>query len=36
VIAYYRASGSVRMIEVDGAKAPDAVTADLLRALKGS
>jgi adenylate kinase len=36
VIAYYRASGRVRMIEVDGAKAPDAVTADLLRALKGS
>ncbi|MCY2923990.1 MAG: adenylate kinase [Planctomycetota bacterium] len=36
VIAYYRTSGGVRMIEVDGAKAPDAVTADLLRALKGA
>ena len=36
VIAYYRKSGRVRMIEVDGAKAPDAVTADLVRALKGA
>jgi adenylate kinase len=36
VIAYYRNRPHVRMIEVDGAKAPDEVTADLIQALKAS
>lgn len=36
VISYYRKRADVKMIEVNGAKAPNEVTVDLIRALKAS